>query len=378
MLPVLFTIAISAAWAKPAVLAVALAVVGIRAFLALRAARAAGERATLVGVLRDDAWVIAIVAVAVASLWRGGLLDADVRIPLHTYGVLIATAFVGGTWLAQREARRQGQDPERIADLAFWVLIAALVGSSVYFMLVNWRDYFLPDSWLVRQPFLARALDLVTLGAFGIQRVPRFLVFWEGGLVFYGGFIAAALTAAWYMRRHGMRFLPHADTLIPSVALGHVLGRLGCFSAGCCWGDVCDPRLPWAVRFPPGSLAYQTFAGRTDPAAFLAPDRLSTLPLHPTQLYEAMGELGIFLLLVLWVRPRTRFDGPVLATWLGLYAVLRTVVELFRGDVERGVYLGLGAGQWTSIAIFAAGVAIWLRARRTALDAPRSAAREAA
>ncbi len=140
------------------------------------------------------------------------------------------------------------------------------------------------------------------------------------------------------------------------------MGRLGCFAAGCCWGDVAHGHLPWAARFPPASLAYQTLAGRENPAAYIAADRLTTLPLHPVQLYESFGELAIFLVLVLVVRPRKRFHGQVLATWLLLYAILRTVSELFRGDVERGVVAGLGVGQWTSLAIFAVGVAMWVGA----------------
>ncbi|HUL59770.1 MAG TPA: prolipoprotein diacylglyceryl transferase [Anaeromyxobacteraceae bacterium] len=349
MLPVLFHIAVPAPFAKPAAIAVALAIVLFRAWAYARREGGAGAPAKWVAAVRGDGSVIVILGALVAAAWKGGFLDGDVDVPVHTYGLLIATAFLAGAWLAQREGRRQGQDAERIADLAFWVLVAALVGSRVYFMLVNWRDYFTPASWLVATPF---------------GRIPRVLAVWEGGLVFYGGFIGAALTAAWIMRRHGMRFLPYADTMIPSVALGHFLGRLGCFAAGCCWGDVCRSGVPWAVKFPEESLAYQTFAGRANPGAFLAAAGHTTLPLHPTQLYEAFGELAIFAVLVLWVRPRKRFHGEVLATWLALYAVLRTVVELFRGDVERGVYFGLGAGQWTSIAIFAAGAAMWLRARR--------------
>ncbi len=325
------------------------AVAAWRAIAYLRRARREGERATVGEALRDDAFTLAALVVVGAVLWRSGLLDAELRLPLHPYGLLIAGAFLTGMWLAQREGRRRGQDPERIADLCFWILLAALVGSRVYFIFVNWDDYFGPGRAWVATP---------------LGRLPRLLAFWEGGLVFYGGFIAAALTAAWYMRRHGMRFLPHADTLIPSVAFGHFLGRLGCFSAGCCWGEVAGSHLPWATRFPPGSLAFQTFATRPSPEAFLAPDRLSTLPLHPVQLYEAFGELALFLLLVLVVRPRKRFHGQVLATWLLLYAVLRTVVEVFRGDVERGVVAGLGVGQWTSVLIFAAGAAVWARSRK--------------
>jgi phosphatidylglycerol:prolipoprotein diacylglycerol transferase len=351
MLPILFSIVIPAGLVRPAaVLAVLLVVLG-RAFAWRRRSARDGHPVSWATALGDD-WVIsAVLVAALGVLWRAGLLDADLRVPLHTYGLLIATGFITGIWLAQREGQRRGQDPERIADLTFWILVAALVGSRVYFILVNWRDYFEPGSFLVATSF---------------GRIPRVLAIWEGGLVFYGGFIGAVLVAWLYMRRHAMGFLAHADTLIPSVALGHFFGRLGCFSAGCCWGDVAHAHLPWAVRFPPQSLAFQTFAGRATPGAFLAADRTATLPLHPTQLYESFGELGLFLLLILVVRPRKRFHGQVLATWLLLYAVLRSVVESFRGDVERGVVLGLGVGTWTSLLIFAAGAVLFATAGRRA------------
>ncbi|HTN52150.1 MAG TPA: prolipoprotein diacylglyceryl transferase [Anaeromyxobacter sp.] len=349
MLPVLFQLVVPAGLGKPLVVLVVLALALGRALAHRRRCRREGHPIGLGTALWDDAWVLGGLAAVAAGLWQAGLLDGTLRLPLHTYGLLIATGFLVGIWLAQREARRRGQDPERIADLAFWILLAALVGSRVYFILVNFGDYFGPGRFLVDTPF---------------GRIPRVLAFWEGGLVFYGGFIGSVLTAWWYLRRHGMPFLAYADTLIPSVAIGHFFGRLGCFGAGCCWGDVAHVHLPWLAKFPPESLAYQTFATRVDPSRYLAADHLTTLPLHPTQLYESFGELGLFLLLVLVVRPGKRFHGQVLATWLMLYAVLRTVVELFRGDVERGMVLGLGVGQWTSLAIFAAGLAVWARAPR--------------
>ncbi|HSN16134.1 MAG TPA: prolipoprotein diacylglyceryl transferase [Anaeromyxobacteraceae bacterium] len=342
MLPVLLHVP------RAGLLVLAVAIVVFRAVLFVRDERKAGRDAGVVDALRADVATIAFVAAAAAIVWRLGLVGPE-GFPLPTYGALVAAAFLAGIWLAQREARRRGQDAERIADLAFWALIAALAGSRVYFIAVNLGDYFGQAGW-VETP---------------IGRIPRLLAFWEGGLVFYGGFIAAALTSAWYMRRHRMPFLEHADTIVPSVAFGHFLGRLGCFAAGCCWGEVAGPHLPFAARFPPASLAYQTFAARAHPERFLSADRLTTLPLHPVQLYESFGELALFALLVLVVRPRKRFHGQVLATWLLLYAVLRTAVEAFRGDVERGVLAGLGVGQWTSIAIFAAGAVLWARARRT-------------
>ncbi len=355
MLPVLFRIVIPASLAKPLVVVLAVGIAAVRAFLMRRRAAADGQPLSFWKALWEDKVTVAILAVLAAVLWRAGYLDEELRIPLHTYGLLLALGFVIAIYMAQREAKRQGQDAEAIGDLSFWILVAALVGSRVYYIFVNWDEYFGANAMVATR----------------IGRIPRLLAVWEGGLVFYGGFIASVLTAWWYMRRRNMHFLTYADTMIPSVALGHFFGRLGCFSAGCCWGQVSHAHLPWLAEFPPESLAYQSFAARADPSQYLAPDRLHTLPLHPTQLYEAGGELLLFLLLVTVVRPRKRFHGQVLAIWLMAYAVLRYVVESFRGDVERGVVAGLGVGAWTSIAIFAVGAAIfaagWRRATAAAV-----------
>src|SRR5512143_3831123 len=334
MLPVLFTLTLPAAWSLP-LLAAAIACVAAARAWSFRRRVPDGERPGWGAALWDDKATLVLLVAALAAAWRTGLLDGDLSLPLHTYGLMIASGFVAAIWLAQREARRQGQDADRIGDLAFWVLVSALVGSRLYFIAVNWGDYFGANAWLA----------------------------------FYGGFLGATLTAWWYMRRHGMRFLPYADTLIPSVSIGHFFGRLGCFAAGCCWGAVSHSHLPWLAKFPPESLAYQAFAGRPNAAELLAPGRLTTMPVHPTQLYEAFGELALFAALTMLVRPNKRFHGQVLAGWLMAYAVLRTLVEVFRGDIERGLVGGFGVGQWTSAVIFAAGVAVWVVGRRRSLSA---------
>jgi phosphatidylglycerol---prolipoprotein diacylglyceryl transferase len=346
MLPVLFTITVPAGLGLPVAVVLVLLVALARAVALVRS----GRGTTFWGALRADGWFLGILALAVAVTYRTGLLRGQLELPLHTYGLLLAVAFLVGVLLAQREARRRGQDAERIGDLAFWMLIAALVGSQVLYVLLNLGEFTGP-SFFADAPF---------------GSVPRFLVVWRTGLVFYGGFMGAVLTALVYMRRHHMPFLAHADTWIPSVALGHFLGRLGCFAAGCCWGSRCDEHLPWAVRFPSGSNAFQAFTGGSYTADFLSPDRLTTAPLHPAQLYEAFGELGIFLLLVLLVRPRKRFHGQAFATWLIAYAALRGVVELFRGDLARSAVWGLNSGQWISVAILAAGLAVWILSPRPA------------
>jgi phosphatidylglycerol:prolipoprotein diacylglycerol transferase len=216
-----------------------------------------------------------------------------------------------------------------------------MIGSRILFIIVNWDEY---------------AHDL-----FGVFE------FWKGGLVFYGGFLGAVAFSVWYMRKHEMEFMPYADAMGPTVAIGQALGRLGCFSAGCCWGGACDAHYAFAARFPPESLAFQSQLSNhlVDASA------LTTIPIHPTQLYEALGCALIFLFLTYW-RSRKRFHGELLALYLMLYAPLRATVETFRGDEERGrvfnflgnfarhAWWNLSTSELISVGIFAAGVALYL------------------
>jgi phosphatidylglycerol---prolipoprotein diacylglyceryl transferase len=251
--------------------------------------------------------------------------ERPLAIPIHTYGILVAGGFLVAMTLAARAAERSGLDKDKVLDLSFGILVAAMIGSRVLFIIVNWDEY---------------AHDLAGIFAF-----------WKGGLVFYGGFIGAV-----------------------AVAIGQALGRLGCFSAGCCWGGACDAHYLFAARFPQESLAYQSQA-----ANHLVPlGALTTVPIHPTQLYEALGCSLIFLFLTYW-RSRKRFNGELLALYLMLYAPLRATVETFRGDEERGrvfnflgswahhAWWNLSTSELISVGIFAAGVAVYLvQGRRTA------------
>jgi phosphatidylglycerol---prolipoprotein diacylglyceryl transferase len=343
MLPVLFNIVLQPAWAPWIAAAVAL----LAGIWQARGARVGGEpwpKALRTGAAWTGGTAL-VLFLAVRMLGEPGNNDLlhlrrPLVIPVHTYGVLIATAFLVAMQLAGRAAGRAGLDRERVMDLCFWILLAAMVGSRALFIIVNWGEY-------ARDP-------------------GSIFAFWKGGLVFYGGFIGAVLASIWYMRKHGMSFFPYADAIIPSVALGHAIGRLGCFAAGCCWGAACDPHLTWAARFPPESLAYQTQVANH----VIQAGALSTIAIHPTQLYEALGELGIFVALTLW-QSRKRFHGELLALYLVLYAPLRALIETMRGDEERGRvfnFLGpLARGAWwnlstselISVLIFAAGIVLY-------------------
>jgi phosphatidylglycerol:prolipoprotein diacylglycerol transferase len=266
---------------------------------------------------------------------------------LHTYGVAIAAAFLVAIFVGTRTAARSGEDPEKVRDLCFWLLVSSLVGSRLVFIATNIPDYIRlcrdeGDCW--------RALRV-----------------WEGGLVFYGGFFAALAVAVGYTRWRGMNFWRTADILAPSVALGHFFGRLGCFAAGCCWGkEAHGAALAWAARFPVDSLAFQDYAAR----GALPAGAQVTPPLHPVQLYEAGAELVLFFALSLLGR-RKRWDGQVLVAYLLAYAAVRYVVELFRGDAARKFVAGsVSTSQAIALAAAAFGLALWAWRRRALLSRP--------
>jgi phosphatidylglycerol:prolipoprotein diacylglycerol transferase len=264
---------------------------------------------------------------------------------VSNYGLAIALAFVVGIYLAVRESRRQGSVPRvgHILDLSFWVLIFSMVGSRVLFIIASWRDYY----------NLCVSPDLVE-GSGGVQDCFAILRFWQGGLVFFGGFLGALGAGLWYCRKHDIKFLAAVDIAMPSLAIGHFFGRLGCLSAGCCYGRACDN--PWAIAMPGHATQ-----------------------IHPTQLYESSAELLFFAILIL-MRPRKRFHGQVVATWLILYGLLRFTVEFYRGDKIRGylfevvvaplnTFIGIGAAEPTilttsqAISIGMAAAGVWLFAR---------------
>jgi phosphatidylglycerol:prolipoprotein diacylglycerol transferase len=134
-------------------------------------------------------------------------------IPIHTYGLLLAAGFIAAVSLSARLAEREwpggegARKRDQVLDLSFWVLISAIVGSRVLFIIVNWKDY---------------ASDLTRIFELG------------GGLVFYGGLIGATLASFFFARRHDIDFFRLADLAMPAISLGQCLGRLGCFAAGCC------------------------------------------------------------------------------------------------------------------------------------------------
>jgi len=214
---------------------------------------------------------------------------------IHTYGFFIAIGFLAGMLLARREALRVGLDSDKIMDLTFYLLIAAIVGSRIFYV------FTAPEA------FFKNPLEIFKI--------------WNGGLVFFGGFIAALATALIFMKKYSLPILATCDLLAPSLALGHFFGRIGCFFAGCCYGKQCD--LPWAV-------------------SFTHPDSLAPLgvPLHPTQLYSSLSNLMIFSILWFWRRRKT-FDGQIFWIYILLYGTLRSLIEQLRDDFRGAAVFGV-------------------------------------
>jgi phosphatidylglycerol:prolipoprotein diacylglycerol transferase len=247
----------------------------------------------------------------------------------HFYGLLIAVGFILGVSLAARQAEREGENSEQLIDLCFNLLLAGLLGARVVFILTK-----LPE-------FMADPLDVFKI--------------WRGGLVWYGGFIGAVVYVGWYSRRHRLNFLKLVDLLIPSAALAHAFGRIGCLTSGCCHGG--PTTQPWGIVFPPYSYAHAQQL-----VSHLIGPYQPTLAVHPTQLYEASAELALFWFLVL-LRPYKRFHGQLFLAWLAAYPVLRSIIEIYRGDSERGVYGEFSTSQYLSVFVGLSGALLWAALR---------------
>jgi phosphatidylglycerol:prolipoprotein diacylglycerol transferase len=249
---------------------------------------------------------------------------------IGTYGLLLTLGFFAALWLAIRLGKRDDLVPEALSDLAVTVLIAGIVGSKLLMILVN----------LIHGASFAQVFTLATLRA--------------GGAI-HGGIILGTAAFFWRMRTLKLPLAPTMDALAPAVALGHAIGRLGCFAAGCCYGTECH--APWAVTF-------------TRPEAFSFSGTPLFQALHPVQLYTFLVELALVGALVL-LRRRRSFPGQIAAIFFALEGVSRIVLENWRGDLDRGIWFGLSwlsTGRLTGLAfiLFGAGLGWWFRSRKVA------------
>ncbi len=250
-------------------------------------------------------------------------------IHLHSYGVMMAVAFLVGTWLGLLEAKRRGLDEDKLLNVVIVTLVASVLGARALYVLEHLADF--RREW------------------------GSVLALWQGGLTLYGGLVAGTFAGLASARRFGLPRWVVADALAPSLALGTMFGRVGCFLNGCCYGR--PTSLPWGVTFPPGSFAALEF-GNT--------------PVHPSQLYNAAA--GLVLFVVLWaIRTRVRTPGVLFWSFVIAFALVRIPIDLTRTYEADAVIVHVPfeftESQLTSLVLVLFGTLMILRLRREAAPA---------
>jgi len=244
---------------------------------------------------------------------------------IHWYGITYLAAFGMFLWLANLRVAQpahaaRGWVKRDVDDLLFFGVLGVVLGGRLGYVLFYKPSYYLAN-----------------LG--------EVFAVWKGGMAFHGGLLGVILAMALFARLRGRSFFEVTDLIAPCVPTGLAAGRVGNFINGELWGRAADPSLPWAMVFPQSG---------------------STLPRHPSQIYQFLGE-GLLLFVLLWLYARKpRLTGQVSGMFLIGYGMLRFAAEFFR---EPDDFLGLRAlnlsqGQWLSLPMIAAGLLIWFWASR--------------
>lgn len=239
-------------------------------------------------------------------------------LPIHTYGFLIAIGFIVATQVMQYNARRSGLDADKIQDLIFFGLVIGFIGARSVFVLTRF-SYFMENP-----------IDIFKV--------------WEGGLVFYGGPLFGIPFIMWFAKKHKFPIWKTLDCLTPGLVIAHAFGRLGCLAAGCCYGK------------PTGSnYGIVLNSELVDPA-------LRGIHLHPTQIYESVSLLILFVGLMVLFK-RKRFTGQVTLVYLMTYPIIRSIIEIYRGDTIRGFIIDdvLSTSQFISVLVFIGALVLLIR-----------------
>ena len=218
--------------------------------------------------------------------------------PIYSYGVMIALAFITGILFAMKEAKRIGENPERILDISLYIILGALIGGRLGYVIFH-LDYYL------KNPI-------------------KILYFRQGGLSFLGGFLIAFFLCWLYVKRTKISFWKFADIASPSIAMGIGIARIGCFLNGCCFGRVSEN---YGIKFP--SLHMPPVYLQQLKDGLIASGSSCTLPVIPTQLYSSLYGFLIFFI-ILWMKKYKKYDGFLMLSFFILYSISRFTVEFFR------------------------------------------------
>ena len=260
---------------------------------------------------------------------------------IKAYGLMMALGFACAWYAAVWLARGTHRTADYLSNLVVWLMVSGVVGARLAYVCEHWTQEF------ASHPEAIIRID-------------------QGGLMFFGGFAGSALALLLFVRHYRERFLELADLLLAVLPLGHCFGRIGCFLNGCCHGRI--SHSIWSLTYPDHSPAWFLQVYNHE----LPADATRSLPVLPTQLFEAGANLLLFILLFLAYRRVHRRSGMITATYFMAYGLIRFLVEPLRGDLRMNVgYWSIG--QFISLMLFVAGAGLllWRMKKTPAPDTSR-------
>lgn len=303
------------------------------------------------------------------------------------YFTLLFVGYFIVVTIAERDGARRGLDQKKLSDLALILLVAGIIGARGLHVIADgyWDEYvklctnpletkgeLLPKNRKCKEDEECVRADKDKTRGWELcnkekgtchqgRDCLRVFKFWYGGLAYYGGLVLAILVGYWYVRRQRMPTWEVGDLAGFAIPLGLVFGRIGCFLAGCCYGEVCAHcSPPIAFSFPQGSPAWEAHVEQ----GLINKNALESLPVYPTQLWEALLCLFIFMYLYFYLRFRKKFSGQLFFEFLMLYALCRFIIEFWRAD-PRGELFGLSTSQLIGIPMFLYGAFMWISKKKT-------------
>jgi phosphatidylglycerol:prolipoprotein diacylglycerol transferase len=295
-----------------------------------------------------------------------------INLPIYSYGVMLGLSLVVGWYLVMYLGKSVGLRQDKMASCFIWTIIAAILGARFLYIITNFSDY--KD---------ANLFDMLNLR--------------KGGLVAYGGFLGGTLGSWIYLKKNGMHFFPWADCVAPTLCSGLGITRIGCFLYGCDYGIPISENTPgwikaigvsfpnWNIRFPKLTEQFEqgigcmtgSFGGspafhhHVEQGLVSLTDKASMV-VYPTQLLEVANGWVAFIIVML-MRKYTTFRGQAFLVFIGYYGLTRTLMEMIRGDTERGGIGQVSTSQIAGIATFLAAAAIWYVLAKRAKANPEAA-----
>ena len=225
---------------------------------------------------------------------------------VYSYGLMLALAVFLCSYLLSRDVKKQGMESDFVFDFVFTCVLSGILGARIFYVYLN-LDYF-----------LSYPLEIIMIQ--------------KGGLAFQGGLLMGVIAAIIFIKRKGIPVLLFFDLVAPYLALGHSIGRIGCFLNGCCFGRA----VSWGIYFP-----------------------VHDAHLHPTQLYATLGLFFIYVLLKLYQKSST-ITGQVFVLYIILASTLRFFIEFFRADHEL-IFAGLSIYQLNCLVFIMIGTYVYAR-----------------